>query len=86
MTELIIKKRLLRLHTILVDFPDYAVVYNKADGRRGQVIGWKINADGSIRICVHYGIDGQVYEFPGSLSLKKVVIDEDEDWKEEADS
>lgn len=72
-----------KLNKLRSEFPRYSHVWHKADGRRGLVTGWLLQADHSVRLRVDYGEAGAVYEYPGTVSTTKLVADTPGDeWKD----
>ena len=63
------------------EYPAGSMVYHKASGAAGVVIGWGIRAQGDLILIVDTGVDGWQIEDPTTMSATKQRED-GEDWKD----
>jgi hypothetical protein len=73
-----------RQRKLLAEWPLGTMVWHRADGRRGVLMGVFVLIDGEVGFRVDYGAGGWASEKAGSLQASKPNDDEGEEWKERA--
>lgn len=70
-----------RQRVLLQEWPLGSVVWHRACGRRGVLMGVFALLDGEVGFRVDYGASGWASEKPASLTATKPSDDEGDDWK-----
>lgn len=73
------------LKPLVAEWPMGELVWNRANGRRGVIVGYQVFADHTASLRVDYGGEGMHTEMPVMLSARPVSDGGDgEEWKEGA--
>lgn len=71
------------LSPLVNEWPMGELVWNRANARRGVIVGYQVHADNSASLRVDYGGEGMHTEMPVMLSAAPVAEGGDgEDWKQ----
>lgn len=73
-----------RLAPFVAEWPTGSLIWHRADGRCGLLMGYSILHDGEVSFRVDWGGGGWANEKPASLRATKPADDGGDEWKEGA--